>query len=389
MKTLFSPQITRLLFCLQFLFVGTGKAQPEWTVVPLPQGVQQIGSNGCTFLGAGGNYAYLSTDYGTHLWRASLGELFEPVPLPPGITQLGVNECKFEGAGGGNLSGPHFAYFSANFGTSLYRLTGSDHWSIVPLPPGISQIGANGVSFKGVGAYYACLTSNNGTVIHLHDGNNWSTIPMPPGITQFSDIGNPHLNVGLGLLATSNNGNELFGYFGQWTPLALPYTGFTLLSDSNDFIYSGYHQNGLMIFSSENNGTSLFQHIGGWGTLPSPPGVAQWGDSGSSVIGASGPCVYAVTNFGANLYVTINMVLSHEEKKAKAKCSILPNPGRETIFIKGEEKETLILCNQIGQEIRRIELNEQNNFNFAVSGLLPGLYFISGKNGQQKFVVME
>jgi len=389
MKTTFLYLRITLLFFLLFLFAGTGKAQPEWMSVPLPQGVQQIGYNGCTFLGAGGDYAYLSTDYGTQLWRSNLGELFEPIPLPPGITQLGVNGCKFEGAGGGNFSEAHFAYFSANFGTSLYRVTESGHWTIVPLPPGISQIGANGVSFKGVGAHYACLTSNNGSVIHLHDGNTWSTIPMPPGITQFSDVGNPHLNVGQGLFATSNNGNELFGYWGQWFPIALPYTGFTFLSDSNDFIYSGYHQNSPMIFSSENNGTNLFQNIGAWGPLQTPPGVTQWGDSGSSIIGASGPCIYAVTNFGASLYVTINMILSHEEKKAKAKFSILPNPGRETIFIKGEERETLILSNQIGQEIRRIELNEQNNFNFSVAGLSPGLYFISGNSGQQKFVVME
>lgn len=69
--------------------------------------------------------------------------------------------------------------------------------------------------------------------------------------------------------------------------------------------------------------------------------------------------------------------------------SVYPNPNTGSFTIKGNESESILISNQIGQEIKTIYLSEKNNFTETISGLESGIYFLNGKNTKQKIVVLN
>ncbi len=388
MKSKFFSPVLLIQAVILFLGFGNTRAQGVWDSIPLPAGVLQIGGGGCTFVGAGGDYAYVATNYGANLLRSQNGGSWDTVPLPPGVTQLGSNGAKFEGAGGGNLSGPHTAYVSANYGAELYVYDGSI-WSAVSLPPGVIQLGGGGATFHGVGANQAIVSTNYGANIYQYDGSSWNPIPLPAGIIQLGSNGSLYEEVGYYLYVSNNFGMDILYYNGAWNSFPLPPSGASI-SGSSALQGAGYSQGAEIIYATTNNGNELYEYLGNtWNPLVLPPGVTQIGSNGSALMGASGPYLYAVSNFGANLYFMGTMLVSDQEKSRAEKLRISPNPAQRDFVIKSEQTETLLLLNQMGQQLRQMELNPQNNFTQQVSGLTPGIYFVSGKSGQQKIVVLE
>lgn len=77
------------------------------------------------------------------------------------------------------------------------------------------------------------------------------------------------------------------------------------------------------------------------------------------------------------------------EVKNENCVTIYPNPNNGSFSIKAKENETIIISNQIGQEIKTIYLSDKNNFSETISGLENGIYFLNGKNTKQKMVVMN
>ena len=68
---------------------------------------------------------------------------------------------------------------------------------------------------------------------------------------------------------------------------------------------------------------------------------------------------------------------------------IYPNPSKNAFTIKSESEEFILVKDELGREIEKINLNQQNNFTAQVSNLKSGVYFIIGKNTVQKAVIMN
>jgi hypothetical protein len=72
---------------------------------------------------------------------------------------------------------------------------------------------------------------------------------------------------------------------------------------------------------------------------------------------------------------------------------IYPNPNNGEFFIKTKEEMTVEIVNELGQIIKTISLNLNNNYNEKVNDLSSGFYFISRCNvrnyGRQKVIVGE
>lgn len=68
---------------------------------------------------------------------------------------------------------------------------------------------------------------------------------------------------------------------------------------------------------------------------------------------------------------------------------LYPNPSTGTFFISSRENEQIIISNESGKEIKRLNLCFQNNFIEQVTEFENGIYFIKGKNTVKKMVVIK
>ena len=66
-----------------------------------------------------------------------------------------------------------------------------------------------------------------------------------------------------------------------------------------------------------------------------------------------------------------------------ASVKIYPNPNSGSFTIKTEEKMDITILNEIGQEIKKIKLNEFNFYNETFESFSNGIYFLIGKNGNE------
>jgi hypothetical protein len=73
--------------------------------------------------------------------------------------------------------------------------------------------------------------------------------------------------------------------------------------------------------------------------------------------------------------------------------SVYPNPSTGEFVVRSDSDISLKIVNGIGQEVRTMDLNSNNNFRFQVKDLSAGVYFIVGENenGQvnQKIVISK
>lgn len=72
--------------------------------------------------------------------------------------------------------------------------------------------------------------------------------------------------------------------------------------------------------------------------------------------------------------------------------SVFPNPNNGDFTVKHSTQATLNIVNDLGQLVRIVELNEQNDYSVKVSGLANGIYFITDANGarlNKKVVIMK
>jgi hypothetical protein len=82
-------------------------------------------------------------------------------------------------------------------------------------------------------------------------------------------------------------------------------------------------------------------------------------------------------------------VVGIAEPKPEKKISVYPNPNSGSFTIKGDGNETILISDQLGQEIKTICLSDKNNFSETLSDLKNGVYFLNGKNTKQKIIVID
>ncbi|MGK0155477.1 MAG: hypothetical protein ACI9SE_002440, partial [Neolewinella sp.] len=102
---------------------------------------------------------------------AALPAQWTSLPLPPGVTQIGSGGSQMQPAGSSPLC-------TTNFGANLYELSGGT-WSALPLPPGVTQIGSSGSQLQPAGTSPLC-TTNFGANLYEFSGVTWNALPLPP-----------------------------------------------------------------------------------------------------------------------------------------------------------------------------------------------------------------
>ena len=66
-----------------------------------------------------------------------------------------------------------------------------------------------------------------------------------------------------------------------------------------------------------------------------------------------------------------------------------PNPNNGSFILKSNSDEQVIISNELGQQIKFIELNSTNNYSFQVNDLATGIYFANGKSSKFKIVILN
>jgi hypothetical protein len=70
------------------------------------------------------------------------------------------------------------------------------------------------------------------------------------------------------------------------------------------------------------------------------------------------------------------------ENTSTSLIKVYPNPSNGQFYISSESVVTLRLINTLGQVIRLIELNSENNYEAEINGLSIGVYYISSETQQ-------
>lgn len=68
---------------------------------------------------------------------------------------------------------------------------------------------------------------------------------------------------------------------------------------------------------------------------------------------------------------------------------LYPNPNPGEFEIKSDKEEISSLINDIGQNVRSIQLSKENNYSSKVYNLVPGIYFALSRNFRRKIVVVK
>lgn len=88
--------------------------------------------------------------------------------------------------------------------------------------------------------------------------------------------------------------------------------------------------------------------------------------------------------------ITVNVCTGIESVTSKNEAiKIYPNPNTGEFIVQAKEDDILVITNDLGQVLKTIKLNSENNYSVTISGLANGIYFASGKNFSQKIVVMK
>lgn len=78
-----------------------------------------------------------------------------------------------------------------------------------------------------------------------------------------------------------------------------------------------------------------------------------------------------------------------QELNQQGHVTYFPNPNNGHMVIYSDKEEKLFLYNDIGQQIKVIELDHSNNFKAEITGLDNGIYFLRGKTFREKIVVVR
>lgn len=109
-----------------------------------------------------------------------------------------------------------------------------------------------------------------------------------------------------------------------------------------------------------------------------------------SVIGTTNGCVgnTSITQ-SVSACTGINSFAAAETSAIK----IYPNPSKGDLVIASEQEMNLSLVNNLGELVKTISLNAQNNYKASVTNLANGIYFIVGDNDHktisQKIIVVK
>jgi hypothetical protein len=107
-----------------------------------------------------------------------------------------------------------------------------------------------------------------------------------------------------------------------------------------------------------------------------------------TVSGSTGTCVSNVA-----LTVSVAVCSGVQEQESFSELNFYPNPNNGELIITSKTTLSLILSNELGQEIRSVILKPEENYQARIGSLPEGIYFISdrssGKVYKNKIVVIR
>lgn len=89
------------------------------------------------------------------------------------------------------------------------------------------------------------------------------------------------------------------------------------------------------------------------------------------------------------LFYSTSCVGIYELNAQASAVKIFPNPNNGEFEVKGEKESSLIVTNELGQIVKKIELNAANNFSSKMTELQSGVYFVGNNYLRQKIVVIK
>lgn len=132
-------------------------------------------------------------------------------------------------------------------------------------------------------------------------------------------------------------------------------------------------------------GASTYVWTSGTGTLsgasitltPNITGVIIYTVTGTNSVGCSA---------SSTLQMTVNKCTGIDTYASSVtKVSIYPNPASAAFTIESEVAMDLVICNELGQLVRSIKLNENNAYKTNVEGLSSGIYFVNSADRAHSF----
>ncbi len=112
--------------------------------------------------------------------------------------------------------------------------------------------------------------------------------------------------------------------------------------------------------------------------------------------------IYTVQGIDANGCTDTAMVLvkvdlcsglTEEINPNESELLVFPNPVKDRFTIRGNKNEKLILINQLGEVLVKIDLDENGLFECDLKGVKPALYFLiryeKSVNAARKIVVTD
>ena len=84
--------------------------------------------------------------------------------------------------------------------------------------------------------------------------------------------------------------------------------------------------------------------------------------------------------------IKVNSCIGIEEQ-AKQVFNIYPNPSSGLIRIEAETETEITITNALGQHIKTLTLNAQNNFQFIFYDLAPGIYNLNNASLSKKLII--
>ncbi len=249
-----------------------------------------------------------------------------------------------------------YAYFDASCSSSFIDVNGTAY-----LPTG--NINACGTT--------ATITSSSPFTPSVWDG------PPASGITSYTNSVITTTASGVYTLTTGSGTNSSVGIF-TLNFVALPSVSLSLSSPTTCA-----------------GGSNIFLGGSPFGGVFTGPNV-----SGSTFMTPSSSGIYTVaysyTNTSTSCSntaaktITVNVCTGIESLNSKNDAiKIYPNPNTGDFMIQSNEEDLVVITNELGQTVKTIKLNSENNYSATISGLANGIYFANGKKFREKIVVMK
>jgi hypothetical protein len=347
------------------IFTNTGNGfnttSANWN---LPNGGKLSGGTTFGFTGLGGSASSVDNT-GSQTWSVmDMDGDNKPDLVITAQLQAGAVSCFSPGSS---------QYWKVYLNSGSGFIVNALNWN---LPNGGSLSGGTTFGYNGAGGV-ANSSDNTGS-------QSWSLVDMD-GDNKLDLVVTAQLQAGI-VSCFSPGSNQYWKVFSSYgagfntipVNCSLPNGG--KISNGNTF---GYNSIGGAAFSGENTGSQSWS-LGDLNNDGKPDLIVTAQMQSNNVTSFSPTSSQYWKVFFSDL------VLGIKQTNSKALNFVAyPNPNNGSFSLQGNEKETVNVFDELGQIVKKVELNDENNFTATISDLKNGVYILAGKNTTSKIIVLK